>query len=234
MGYRSEPKESVMKPTSSRRRIVGFRARPFRYVFFFRGPVPRSATTLRRSATGSCFLALVVVTGAQGGDRAPGIVSSVTSFLAFNYFFIPPYDTFAIAPRRPRRGAVRLPRPLGLLILSRDGPRDVAGEVGRGAGARAAHAPGPGPSRGRARTGSRQLRRGRADRWCRACGSATARCLSSRAATHAGLDEILVVNGEPGSVPLAADGPGIERLALNVGGRNLGVLVFEGSRANSR
>ena len=42
------------------------------------------------------------------------------------------------------------------------------------------------------------------------------------------MDEILVVNGEPGSVPLAADGPGIERLALNVGGRNLGVLVLRG------
>jgi nitrate/nitrite-specific signal transduction histidine kinase len=44
-----------------------------------------------------------------------------------------------------------------------------------------------------------------------------------------GLDELLVVNGEPGSVPLAAEGPGVERLALNVGGRNLGVLVLRGA-----
>ena len=43
------------------------------------------------------------------------------------------------------------------------------------------------------------------------------------------MDELLVVNGEPGSVPLAADGPGVERLALNVGGRNLGVLVLRGA-----
>ena len=36
------------------------------------------------------------------------------------------------------------------------------------------------------------------------------------------------IDCDPGSVPLAADGPGIERLALDVGGRNLGVLVLRG------
>src|SRR4249920_2175661 len=45
---------------------------------------------------GFAFLALVVVTVAVGG-LAPGIVASVLAFLAFNFFFIPPYDTFRIA-----------------------------------------------------------------------------------------------------------------------------------------
>ena len=43
-----------------------------------------------------------------------------------------------------------------------------------------------------------------------------------------GLDEMLAVNAMPGTVPLAAEGPGIERLALNIGNRNLGVLVLRG------
>ncbi len=45
---------------------------------------------------GFAFLTLVVVTVAVGG-LGPGIVASVLGFLAFNFFFIPPYDTFRIA-----------------------------------------------------------------------------------------------------------------------------------------
>jgi two-component system sensor histidine kinase KdpD len=45
---------------------------------------------------GFALLTLVVVTVAVGGLR-PGIVASVLGFLAFNFFFFPPYDTFRIA-----------------------------------------------------------------------------------------------------------------------------------------
>src|SRR4249919_97592 len=45
---------------------------------------------------GFAFLTLVVVTVAVGG-LGPGITASVLGFLAFNFFFIPPYDTFRIA-----------------------------------------------------------------------------------------------------------------------------------------
>ena len=215
-----------MNQTSSRRRIAGYALATLGTVALVAVLLP-FRDDITPLSNGFVFLALVVVTGAVGG-LVPGIVSSFTSFLAFNYFFIPPYDTFAIG-----RGdhVVVLFVFLGLsgADLRTDGAGDVARRGGRGSGARAAHAPGSEPCVGRARTRSRQLRRGRRDRWCRDSGSATVRSSSSREVTRRGSDELLVVNGEPGSVPLAAEGPGVERLALNVGGRNLGVLVLRGA-----
>jgi len=41
------------------------------------------------------FLLVVVVTAAIGGIW-PGVFASVLGFVAFNFFFLPPYDTFAI------------------------------------------------------------------------------------------------------------------------------------------
>ncbi len=41
------------------------------------------------------FLLVVVVTAALGGIW-PGVFASVLGFIAFNFFFLPPYDTFAI------------------------------------------------------------------------------------------------------------------------------------------
>ncbi len=45
----------------------------------------------------------------------------------------------------------------------------------------------------------------------------------------AGLVEMSVVNASPGSIPLTA-GEGVERFPLNVGRRNLGLLVLRGFR----
>jgi two-component system, OmpR family, sensor histidine kinase KdpD len=45
---------------------------------------------------GFAFLLLVVATVAVGG-LGPGIAASVLGFVAFNYFFLPPYHTFRIA-----------------------------------------------------------------------------------------------------------------------------------------
>ena len=55
----------------------------------------------------------MVLTVAVGG-LWPGVVASVLAFLAFNYFFIPPYDTFRIAEPQ---NAVVLFAFLGLAVL---------------------------------------------------------------------------------------------------------------------
>ena len=55
-----------------------------------------SRGNLEPLTVGFAFLTLVVVTVAVGG-LWPGIVASVLGFLAFNFFFIPPFDTFRIA-----------------------------------------------------------------------------------------------------------------------------------------
>ena len=45
---------------------------------------------------GFSFLVVVVVAAAVG-RLGPGILAALVSFLAFNFFFLPPYDTFVIA-----------------------------------------------------------------------------------------------------------------------------------------
>ena len=47
-------------------------------------------------AKGFGYLVVVVVAAAAGG-LGPGLVASVFGFLTFNFFFLPPYDTFVIA-----------------------------------------------------------------------------------------------------------------------------------------
>src|SRR6266545_1535320 len=55
-------------------------------------PVRSDITPLSK---GFGFLAVVVVAAAVGG-LGPGILASLLGFLAFNFFFIPPYGTFVI------------------------------------------------------------------------------------------------------------------------------------------
>ncbi len=47
-------------------------------------------------AKGFGYLIVVVVAAASGG-LGPGLLASVVGFLTFNFFFLPPYDTFVIA-----------------------------------------------------------------------------------------------------------------------------------------
>ena len=54
-----------------------------------------SATTITPLSKGFGFLVVVVAAAAIGG-LGPGILASVVAFLTFNYFFLPPYDTFMI------------------------------------------------------------------------------------------------------------------------------------------
>lgn len=56
-------------------------------------PFRRHVTPL---GTGFGFIVPVVVAAATGG-LGPGIAASVLGFLVFNFFFLPPYNTFALA-----------------------------------------------------------------------------------------------------------------------------------------
>ncbi len=176
-------------------------------------------------SNGFVFLALVVVTVAIGG-LVPGIVSSFTSFLVFNFFFIPPYGTFAIG-----RGdhVVVLFVYLGLSVLvsvlmSRATARAEAAEA-----------------RERELRTLQDLSRALVEQGPdHESYTVVVRLAVSRFGFRdgalfvqprgdaSGLDEMLVVNAAPGSVPLTAEGSGIERVALNIGNRNLGVLVLRG------
>src|SRR6476619_2152580 len=52
--------------------------------------------TLQPLTIGFTFL-VVVVAAAIVGRLGPGLVAAVVSFLTFNFFFLPPYDSFVIA-----------------------------------------------------------------------------------------------------------------------------------------
>ncbi len=175
---------------------------------------------------GFAFLCLVVGTVWLGG-LGPGIVASVLAFACFNYFFIPPYDTFEIG-----RGedTVVLFVFLGLsvmlsVLVNRSDARAAAAEA-RAAElrlqqdlSRALVEPGPGPDR---------------------YGVVLQLIVSSFRFTDAalfeqpradlgGLEEISVVNAPQGEIATTA-GDGVERFPLNVGRRNLGLLVLRGDR----
>ena len=179
----------------------------------------------------------VRVPGARGahgriGGLGPGIVASVLGFAGFNYFFIPPFDTFADRQGRGRRGAVRLPRSVGADLRA----------------CRAQPTRGPRPRRrGHASCGcSRTSRRalveprpgaGSLRPWC--CGLVVSRfgfadggaCSSSRAPISAGLEEV-DRRRTPSAATIRDDGRGRRGAApVNVGRRNLGLLVLRGDRA---
>lgn len=177
-------------------------------------------------ATGFGFLVLVVACVGLGG-LGPGIVASVLGFAAFNFFFLPPYETFVI---EKSHDVIVLFVFLGLSVL-------ISVLVARSdARARAAEAradelrrqqdlsrvlvePQPGP---RAYEGVLRVV------------VATFGFLDGALYVQEGPDKGLVehatVGGEPGTVP-PTGGDGVERLPLNVGRRNLGLLVMRGVRA---
>jgi two-component system sensor histidine kinase KdpD len=176
-------------------------------------------------SNGFAFLALVIVTVTIGG-LGPGILSSLTSFLSFNFFFIPPYGTFAIG--RDEHVVVLFVF-LGLSVLisvlmaratlraeaaeSRERELRTLQDLSR-----ALVEQGPDPASYAVVVRLAVSRFGFRDGalFIQPRGDAT------------GLDEMLAVNAAPGTVPLSAEGQGIERLALNIGNRNLGVLVLRG------
>ncbi|MET0800587.1 MAG: DUF4118 domain-containing protein [Actinomycetota bacterium] len=176
-------------------------------------------------ATGFGFLVLVVACVGLGG-LGPGIVASVLGFVTFNFFFLPPYDTFAIAKAHD---VIVLFVFLGLSVL-------ISLLVARAdARARAAEAraeelrrqqdlsrvlvepqPGSRPYEGMLRVVVATF--GFLDG-----------ALYVQEGPDRGLVERATVGGEPGTVP-PGGGDGVERVPLNVGRRNLGLLVMRGIR----
>lgn len=176
-------------------------------------------------SNGFVFLALVILTVAVGG-LGPGIVSSITSFLSFNYFFIPPYGTFEIGDGEH---VVVLFVFLGLAVLisvlmARATSRAEVAEARERELrtlqdlSRALIEQGPDPESYAVVVRTVIARFGFRDGalFIQPRGDAT------------GLEELLTVNAAPGTVPISLEDPGSERLALNIGNRNLGLLVLRG------
>jgi K+-sensing histidine kinase KdpD len=175
-------------------------------------------------ATGFGFLLLVLACVGLGG-LGPGIAASVFAFVAFNFYFLPPYGTFAIAKAHD---VIVLFVFLGLSVL-------ISLLVGHAeARARAAEA--------RAEELRRQQDLTRLLIEPQAGDRPYEGVLRVVVATFGFLDGALyvqeperglveqaTVGGGPGGVP-PTGGDGVERLPLNVGRRNLGLLVMRGVR----
>jgi len=185
--------------------------------------------SIRPLSLGFSFLVLVVVSAWVGG-LGPGIVASILAFLAFNFFFIPPYGTFSIG--KPEDVVVLFVF-LGVSVLiaillaqateraeaaeDREAELLLLQELSRGLVVQ-----GPGEET------YRELLAQIVDRFGFDGGA-----LFVHDPT-VGLRESFLVGAEPGEMkptwdPRAA-GPAPERLPLTVGRRNLGLLVLRGRR----
>ena len=173
------------------------------------------------------FLALVVVASAVGG-LGSGVLASFAGFLSFNFFFLKPYGTFAIASGED---IVVLFVFLGLSILisvlmARATARADAAEARElelrtlQDLSRALVERGPDPE---SYASIVQL----VVTWF---GFRDGALFIQEEGDGRGLEELVTVNADPGSVPVSAEGGGVERLALNIGNRNLGLLVLRGDR----
>jgi two-component system sensor histidine kinase KdpD len=188
----------------------------------------RDATTPLSKGFG---LLVVVVAAAAIGGLGPGILASLLGFLAFNFFFLPPYGTFVIARAED---VVVLFVFLGLSILisallARATERAEAAEAREQelrtlqtlSGQLVALIPGP------------DSYQAILSRLLGLFGYA-AGTLYVQDPEHGELREQVTVEAAPGALPLhpdpAADPYPPERLALSAGGRALGLLLLGGDR----
>ena len=190
-------------------------------------PVRNDITPLSK---GFGFLAVVVVAAAVGG-LGPGILASLLGFLAFNFFFIPPYGTFVIARAED---VVVLFVFLGLSIL-------ISALLAR-ATERAASAEAREAELQTLQTVSAQLvaavpgpetYEAILTRFLEAF-EFSAGCLYTQDPKARELREQVSIGADPGTLSPRWD-PGTdehppERLPLSVGGHNLGLLVLRGDR----
>ncbi len=215
---------------------LGIRRRAAAYLFSTAGTAGLVLALLpirghvRPLSVGFGFLVLVVA-AASIGRLWPGMLASVLAFLAFNYFFIPPYGTFAI--QRPEDVVVIFVF-LGLSVLisvlfARTTERAEAAEA-REAELRTLQelgrvlvVQGPGPEM--YETLLRMLV---------AEFGFSAGALFVQGAER-GLEERVAVGAEPGELQPtwnpASDERAPERLPLSVGGRTLGLIVLRGERS---
>jgi two-component system sensor histidine kinase KdpD len=185
---------------------------------------------IRPLAIGFGFLVLVVA-AAWIGRLGPGIAASIIGFLAFNFFFIPPYGTFAIG--RPENVVVLLVF-LGVsvlisVLLARATDRAEAAEA-REAELRMLQdlsrvlvVQGPGREMYEDLLG-RVVESFRFDSGALFV-QEPGRGLERRVSVGAAGDR-LEASWNP-----ASQGPAPERLPLSVGGRTLGLIVLRGERA---
>jgi two-component system sensor histidine kinase KdpD len=180
-------------------------------------------------AKGFGFLVVVVAAAGVGG-LGPGVVASVLGFVVFNFFFLPPYDTFVIG--RPEYVVVLFVN-LGISVL-------ISILLGRAA-ERAASAEARATELRTLQELSRALvvRPPGTDTYREIIGQVLqtfgydAGALFVRDATHTGgLREEVVVGCGPGELsyewdPRSPDRPP-ERLPLSVGSNNVGLLVLRG------
>ena len=176
---------------------------------------------------------LVVVVAAAGlGGIGPGVVTSILSFVVFNFFFLPPYDTFQIG--QPEYVVVLFVF-LGLSVL-------ISILLGR-AIERAAAAEAREAELRTLQDLSRELviRPPGAEAYREILGLVLtmfdydAGALFVRDTAHAGgLREEVTVGSEPGEIvpewdPRSPERPP-ERLPLSIGANNVGLLVLRGER----
>jgi two-component system sensor histidine kinase KdpD len=186
--------------------------------------------TLQPLTIGFTFL-IVVVAAAIVGRLGPGLLAAVVSFLTFNFFFLPPYDSFVIA-RGEHVVALVVFLALSVLISSlysraveraevaeaKERELQMLQELSRDLVVR-----GPGEEAYGALLGDVVARFG-----------FDAGALFVSAAEGGGLDERVVVGAPAGSITPswnpADPGRAPERLPLSVGNRTLGLIVLTGSR----
>jgi two-component system sensor histidine kinase KdpD len=182
-----------------------------------------SRADLTTLSHGFAFLVLVVLTVAVGG-LGPGIVASVLGFLAFNFFFIPPFGTFSIA--RPEHVVILFVF-LGLsifisVLVARARSRAEAAEQREHALqvqqelSRALVEPRPGIE-----SYEHVL-----SMLVRQFGFSEATLFVQPLGDLSGLEEAVHVRSEVAGPDVRE----LERLALSVGLRNLGLLVLKGDR----
>jgi len=185
--------------------------------------------TLQPLTIGFTFL-VVVVAAAIVGRLGPGLVAAVVSFLTFNFFFLPPYDSFVIA-RGEHVVALIVFLALSVLIsllYTRAVDRADVAEAKE--------------------TELQTLQELSRDLVVRGPGEETYAALLDDVVARfgfdagalfvsgvgGGLDERVVVGAEPGSISPswnpADPGRAPERLPLSVGNRTLGLVVLTGSR----
>jgi two-component system, OmpR family, sensor histidine kinase KdpD len=218
-----------LAPQRPRRQVAGYAVAVFGTILLTASlrPVRNDITPLSK---GFGFLVVVVIAAAVGG-LWPGITASFFGFLTFNFFFIPPYDTFVIGRAEY---VVVLFVFLGLSILisallARATERADAAEareeelrILQALGAElVAMVPGPGSYEAIV---SQLL-----DLFGFSAGALYVQDPLARE-----LRERVTVGAEPGELTPhwdpASDTHPPERLPLSVGGRNLGLLVLRSDR----
>jgi len=218
----------LREPARPKRRTAG-------YVIALAGPAALVAILrpfredLQPLTVGFAFL-IVVVAAAAVGRLGPGILASIVGFIVFNFFFLPPYDSFVIARAEH---VVALFVFLGLSVLI---SALLARAVERADAAETREAE------------LRTLQELSRDLVIQGPGEGTYRALLEHLVQSfsfdagalllqeegEGLVEKLAVGAPPGSLSAswnpADPGRPPERLPLTVGNRNLGLIVLAGSR----